>query len=172
MIRIPLSLSGPVDAFVREIDAHRVALDAHRRGKPGLAAPLPARAILEALIERVPGKDPAPDSFQVRPYEIYDDGPTLAEMQAALFNRLQQEAAATRNAIISPARLELLNLDFGEALSVTEESRTPVQRAAIEAYAAVEARRQEIARNAALAALEIEELPDVAAAEAWKVPAL
>jgi hypothetical protein len=170
MLRIPLSATGPADAFALQVEAHRAALEVHRRGKPGIPAPR-APALVEAVIVCVPRPDPLPAAFEVAPYEIFDDGPTLDDRKAALRNVLHQAAAATRDAILSPARLEVLNLDFGEALNVPESQRTPAQQGAIDAYVAIDARRAEITRNAAHAAVEIEDLTADTVAT-WKVPEL
>lgn len=170
VIRIPSSLVGDPDAFKREVEAHRADLVAHRAGKPGIAAPV-HYDLIEALILRVPRGDPLPDDFRVMPYEIFDDGPTLDERKAQLSQALSAALAATINTILSPARAALLNLDMTEALGVPEEMRTPGQLGAIAAYVAFQSRVAEINRNAAVAALEIEELT-AEKVETWKVPAL
>jgi hypothetical protein len=170
VIRIPLSLVGDPDTFKREVEAHCVDLVAHRRGKPGVPAPV-HEALIDSLILRVPRGDPLPDDFQVIPYEIFDDGPTLDERKAALAGQLRIAQAATVNAILSPARAALLNLDMTEALSTPEEMRTPGQLGAIAAYVAFQSRVAEINRSAAVAALEIEELT-AEKVETWKVPEL
>jgi len=84
MIRIPLSQSGPADAFAKAVEAHRKALETHMMGRPGKPAPA-APDVIKAVIERRPQDgDPAtrgPDRFVILPYEIYDDTPVSPELQ-------------------------------------------------------------------------------------------
>lgn len=89
MIAIPLSVSGPADAFAARLEAHRAALAAHRllpAHKAG--APAPADPILDALVLRVPDTGPVakrkPDTFAIAPYTIVDDTPRTAEAQKAI----------------------------------------------------------------------------------------
>lgn len=79
-ISIPLSASGPAEAFAVVLEAHRAALEAHCAGKPGVAAPA-ASALVAALVSRVPRGDPHPDAFVIVPYEIVDDTPRSPEEQ-------------------------------------------------------------------------------------------
>lgn len=172
-IEIPLSLSGPAAAFATALEAHRAALESHRAGKPGVPMPV-AHPLLDSLIAAIPRKDPLPDDFVIAPYTIFDDTPappTLEERKAGLLYELIQAGQATRDAILSPARANLLNLNATEAMSVAEETRTPDQVAVIAAYVAFQARAVEIAQNAAHAAVEIEDLSE-AGVDTWKVPAL
>lgn len=171
--QVPLSQSGPAAAFAASLEAYCADLEAHRAGPAGFAAPT-AHPLLDSLVKRVPRGDPLPDAFELLPYEIFDDTPpppTLQDKQAALLADLVTAAKATRDAILSPARVNLLNISAGEAMSVTEETRTPDQVAAIAAYVAFQARLNEINTNAAHAAVEIEELDDAGVAS-WKVPSL
>lgn len=86
-ISIPLSQSGPADAFAAALAAHCAALAAHRLGPAKVPAPT-ASALLDSLVERVPATGPVatrgPDTFRVRPYEIVDDTPKTPEQQHAL----------------------------------------------------------------------------------------
>jgi hypothetical protein len=177
VIQIPLSLSGDPAAFHSALASHCASLEAHRIGPPGVPSPV-AHPMLDSLIERVPQSGPVaargPDTFQVLPYEIVDDTPpppTLQQKQAALLMELIQAGQVTRNAILSPARANLLNISAGEAMSITDTARTPDQVAAIAAYVAFEARSTEIATNAARAAVEIEDLTE-STVDTWKVPSL
>ena len=182
MIEIPLSaaveIAGSAEAFHAAVWAHRAALEAHRLGPPGEAAPF-APALLDALVERVPDINPIvaerqADRFVVADFEIVDDTPpppTLAERKAALLHALQLAAQAAREAIISPARLQLLNFDVADALAVSEDNRAPAQVAAIGLWTAYNLRCGEIARNAARAAVAIEDLTE-ATIDGYKLPAL
>lgn len=121
---------------------------------------------------RVPRGDPLPDAFQIAPYEVVDDSPpppSLEERKGILLRALQNAAANIQNAILSPARAKMLDIDVAEALSTS--ARTPAQVAAIAAYTAFQARCVEIQRNAAVAAVEIEDLTERTIG-AWKVPSL
>lgn len=82
-ISLPLSITGPADAFAFALEAHRLALEAHRSGPHGTPAPT-AHSLLDDLVERVPRGDPLPDAFVVRPYSIFDDTPRPPEQQQAL----------------------------------------------------------------------------------------
>lgn len=83
-IRIPLSqISGDPKGFTVDLEVYRAALESHRSGPHGHAAPV-AHPLLDALIARVPRGDPHPDAFVVRAYEIFDDTPKTAEEQRAL----------------------------------------------------------------------------------------
>lgn len=171
VIQIPLSISGPVDAFAAAVETHRADLVAHRRGRAGVPVPVHNEALIDSLIRWVPRGDPYPDECTIAPYEIVDDGPTLAERKGRLEGELFAARTATVDAILSPARVRLLDLDMTDALGTPEESRTPAQVGAIAAYVAFQARAAEIHRNMALAALEIEGLDAVSVAT-WKVPSL
>lgn len=87
MIQIPLSVSGPADAFAQAVKAHRDALEAHLMGKPGRPAPATS-ALTESVIERQPQQGDVamrgPDRFVVLPYEIVDDTPRPADHQQAI----------------------------------------------------------------------------------------
>lgn len=180
VIQIPLSLSGPPAEFAAKVDAHRAALAAHRVGKPGIGAPQ-ADQLVDSLVERVPQTGPVatrgPDEFRVRAYEIIDDTPappappTLAERKAALLGELHRTEQATRNAILSPGRANLLTLTANEAMNTPEPVRSPDQATAIAAYVAFQSRSVEITHNAAVAQIEIEDL-DEADVASWKVPSL
>lgn len=91
-IAIPLSRSGPVDAFRAAVEAHRAALAAHAAGPPHVAAPV-APELVAALVARVPRGDPLPDDFQVAPFEVFDDTPRTAEVATAL--QVLRETLAT-----------------------------------------------------------------------------
>lgn len=83
MIQIPLSQVGNPAAFAAALEVHRVALESHRVGKPGVAAPV-AHPLLDCLVARVPRGDPLPDAFQLLAYEIVDDTPKPPEVNQAL----------------------------------------------------------------------------------------
>lgn len=86
-IQVPLSLSGPPDAFAKAVAAHRDALQAHMMGKPGKAAPV-APSVVAMVIERQPQQGPVadrgPDQFVILPYTIIDDTPRTPEQQLAI----------------------------------------------------------------------------------------
>jgi len=86
-IQIPLSQSGPAPAFAAAVAAHCAALAAHRTGKAGVPVPV-ASPLIDSLVLRVSDTGPVatrkPDSFQVRPYEIFDDTPKSPEVDQAL----------------------------------------------------------------------------------------
>lgn len=86
-LQIPLSQSGPPDAFAAALEAHRAALAAHRVGPAGRPAPA-AHPLLDSLVVRAPGTGPVatrgPDVFLLREYTIVDDTPRSAEEQQAL----------------------------------------------------------------------------------------
>lgn len=86
-ISIPLSISGDPKAFATALASHAAALTKHRRGKPGIPAPI-GSPLLDGLIARVPGAGPVatrgPDTFAILPYEIVDDTPRSPEQQQAL----------------------------------------------------------------------------------------
>lgn len=82
-LQIPLSRSGPVDAFRAQVEAHCVALAIHAAGPAGVAAPV-AHPLLSALVVRVPRGDPLPDAFEVAPFDIFDDTPKPPEVDQAL----------------------------------------------------------------------------------------
>lgn len=173
MVTLLLSLIGPADAFAAALEAHRAALEAHLSGPAGQAAPA-AHPLIESLIVRVRQGDSLPDAFQIAPYEIVDDTPpppTLAERKVPLMAALRAAQQTANDAVLSPARAALLNLDMTEALAVPEGSRTPAQAACIAAYTAVQSRYVEIERNAAIAAVEIEDIGEADVAN-WKVPSL
>jgi hypothetical protein len=84
VIQIPLSASGPADAFAATVEAHRAALAAHAGGPPGVAAPV-APALVSSLVVRVPRGDPLPDAFQVLPFEVVPDRtPEVSQTLAVL----------------------------------------------------------------------------------------
>lgn len=83
MLQLPLSQTGPADAFAAALEAHRLDLVAHRSGKPGVPAPAHT-PFLDSLIQRVPRGDPHPDDFVIVPYEIVDDTPRSPEAQKAI----------------------------------------------------------------------------------------
>ena len=176
-VHIPLSQIGDAAAFRAKVEAHRAALAAHRSGKPGIGAPQ-ADQLVDSLVLRVPGTGPVatrgPDEFEVRPYEIVDDTPpppSLAERKATLLGELHRTEQATRNAILSPGRANLLTLTANEAMNTPEAARSPDQAAAIAAYVAFQSRSVEISHNAAVAQIEIEDLTEADVVN-WKVPSL
>jgi len=84
VIQIPLSqVSCDPKGFAVDLEAYRAALEAHRSGPHGHAAPT-AHPLLDALIQRVPRGDPYPDAFVIRPYEVIDDTPRTPEEQRAI----------------------------------------------------------------------------------------
>jgi hypothetical protein len=86
-IQVPLSLSGPSEAFAKAVAAHRDALQAHMMGKPGKPAPIAPDAVA-AVIRRQPQEGPVaergPDQFVILPYTIIDDTPRTPEQQQAI----------------------------------------------------------------------------------------
>ena len=86
-INVPLSLSGPADAFAKAVQEHRDALEAHLMGKPGKPAPIAPDAVA-MVIKRVPQDGPVatrgPDQFVIMPYTIIDDTPFTPEQQRAI----------------------------------------------------------------------------------------
>lgn len=86
-IQVPLSLSGPPEAFSKAVQAHRDALEAHLMGKPGKAAPIAPDAVA-MVIKRQPQDGPVatrgPDQFVIMPYTIIDDTPRTPEQQRAI----------------------------------------------------------------------------------------
>jgi hypothetical protein len=87
MIEIPLSLSGPADQFAQAVESYRAALEKHRKGKPGIPAPM-ASSLIDQLIQCVPDAGPVakrgPDKFVVAPYTIVDDTPRTPEAEQAI----------------------------------------------------------------------------------------
>jgi|GEM_PF-5367036 len=86
MTKVPLSFAGSAEAFGKRLEAHRSALESHRKGKHGRPAPL-EHEIVDALILRVPDSGPVatrgPDKFVIAPYEIFDDKAAEAEQKRA-----------------------------------------------------------------------------------------
>ena len=86
-IQVPLSLSGPPDAFAKAVQAHVEACTAHMMGKPGKPAPR-ASDVVEMVVRRQPAEGPVatrgPDKFVVLPYTIIDDTPRTPEQQRAI----------------------------------------------------------------------------------------
>jgi hypothetical protein len=86
-VNVPLSLSGPPDAFAKAVQAHRDALEAHLMGRPGKAAPIASEAVA-MVIKRVPQDGPpatrGPDQFVIMPYVVIDDSPRTPEQQRAI----------------------------------------------------------------------------------------
>lgn len=183
MIQIPLSavvaIAGSAEAFTAAVAAQRDELEAHRRGKPGIAAPL-HHELIDQLVQRIPDTGPVaerkPDQFVVAPFEIIDDTPppppppTLAERKVVLLQSLYTAVAAARDAVLSPARLQLLNLDVTDALVIVEEKRSPAQLKAIELLTAYDSRSSDIARAAARAMVDIEDLTE-ASIDRYQLPA-
>lgn len=188
MIQIPRSkIFSPriasEDDFRRAVIECRDALEAHCRGPANTPVPMYDRAV-EALVQRVPQEGPVatrgPDQFVILDYEIVDDtppapppvpAPTLEQRKALLVIDLNAAAQAARDAIVSPARAQLLFLDASEAMNVPEDRRSPAQAKAIEAYTAFSSRCAEIARNVALAQVDIEDLTD-ASIDGFSLPQL
>lgn len=92
MIEIPLStvvaIAGSAEVFALELERHRAGLEAHRLGKPGIAAPVP-HELIDALIQRVPDTHPdvaarQPDQFVIAPYTVIDDTPVDPALQHTL----------------------------------------------------------------------------------------
>jgi hypothetical protein len=87
MMQIPLSLSGPPEAFAKAVQAHVEACTAHMMGKPGKAAPI-ASDMVAKVVARQPQEGPVatrgPDRFVVLPYTIIDDTPRTPEQQLAI----------------------------------------------------------------------------------------
>lgn len=171
MIRIPLSQVGSADAFAVEVEAHRLAVEQHQTGEPGMSAPAHSE-LIESLIVRRPAMGPVdkrgPDKITVAPYEIVP--PTLDERKAALVAELNGAAQAALNAVLSPARQQLLALDIGLAMAVEEASRTPAQKATVDLQAKFAASVAAVQRVVVEASVEIEDLT-AATIDAWKVPA-
>ena len=84
VVKIPLSLSGPADAFAKAVEKHRKACHIHMMGRPGKPAPV-APEVVRAVIARVaqtgPVAERGPDEFVILPYEIVDDLPVPPEVQ-------------------------------------------------------------------------------------------
>lgn len=188
MIQIPRSkIFSPriasEDDFRRAVIECRDALEAHCLGPANTPVPMYDEAV-EALVRRIPQDGPVatrgPDQFVIVDFEIVDDtppappavpAPTLEQRKALLVIDLNAAAQAARDAIVSPARAQLLFLDAGEAMNVPEDRRSPAQAKAIEAYTAFSSRCAEIARNVALAQVDIEDLTD-ASIDGFSLPQL
>lgn len=86
-IQIPLSQVGSASAFAAAVSSHVAALTAHRTGPAKVAAPV-ASALVSAVVAAVPATGPVaqrgPDTFQVAPYEVFDDTPRTPEQQQSL----------------------------------------------------------------------------------------
>lgn len=168
MIQIPLSQSGPAQAFAAAVEAFRAALEKHAIGKPGIHAPIAPSILVDGLVQRVPDTGPVaqrgPDRFVIADYEIVDDTPpeapppTLEQRKMLLTADLHAAAAAAKAALLSPARSQLLMLDAHAAMAKPEVVRSAGESAAIEAYSAFVGRCAEIDRAALLAAIEVEDL--------------
>lgn len=170
MISIPLSQVGSADAFAAEVEAYRMAVEQHQLGEHGVAAPAHSE-LIESLIVRVPDTGPVakrkPDKITIAPYEIVL--PTLDQRKADLITALNQTAQAALNAILSPARQQLLALDIGPALAVEEAVRTPSQKATVDLQASFAIAATTINRAVVEARVEIEDLTAVTI-DAWKLP--
>jgi hypothetical protein len=188
MIRIPRSriFSDRIKSeedFHAAVAACRAALEAHCLGPAGRPVPMYDEAV-EAVITRVPQEGPVatrgPDQFVVQDYEIFDDAPpqpplppplTLEQRKQLCLMDLHVAAQAARDAVLSPARAQLLNFDVSDAMAVPEQQRSLAQLKAIEAFTAFSSRCADIARNVALAQVEIEDLTDVSIG-LWRIPQL
>jgi hypothetical protein len=86
-VNVPLSLSGPAEAFAKAVQAHVEACTAHMMGKPGKPAPIASPAVA-MVVARQPEDGPVatrgPDRFMVLPYTIIDDTPRTPEQQRAI----------------------------------------------------------------------------------------
>jgi hypothetical protein len=128
----------------------------------------------------VPDKGPVaergPDRFIIADYDIFDDTPpsppppTLDQRKQALAVQLHQAAAAARATMISPARLQLLQLDYSAAIATPESARSPADIAVIAAMNAFQDRCVEIDRVVAVAAVDLEERTE-ANVDAFRLPA-
>ena len=180
MIQIPLSLAvaiaGSAEAFKTALLAHRDQLEAHRNGKPGNAAPQ-QHDLIDLLVERIADSHPIvaerkPDRFVIADYEIVDDtppAPTLEHRKNALLAELQAAAVSARDALLQPAKANLLALDAAQASALPEANRSPAQRATIDAYSAFAGACSDIQHAVARVAVEIEDLTE-ATIENFKIP--
>lgn len=169
--------------FHAAVQACRAAFEAHCLGPPDRPVPMFDDAV-EAVVARISQEGPVasrgPDQFIVQEYEIFDDAPpeppappppSLEQRKAILVMDLHTAAQAARDAVLSPARAQLLNLDVSEALAVPEQQRSPAQHKMIEAFTAYNSRCADIARNVALAQVEIEDLTE-GSIGSWRIPPL
>lgn len=86
-VQVPLSLSGPPEAYAKAVQAYVEACTAHMMGKPGKPAPQ-APDVVAMVVRRVPQDGPVatrgPDRFVVLPYVVIDDTPRTPEQQRAI----------------------------------------------------------------------------------------
>jgi hypothetical protein len=176
MIEIPLSQIASVAEFAKAVEAHRQAMEDHRSGEPGIAVPVHEERWVNAVIIAAPDTGPVatrgPDKFIIWPYTVIDDTPpppTLDERKAALLSVLHGAAAAARDSVLSPARQQLLNLDYSEAITAPENAKNPAQIAAIDLLTSFNSKCTDISNTVIRAAVAIEDLTE-ATIETWKVP--
>lgn len=174
-IQIPLSRIESPAKFAAALKAHRSALAKHRKGKPNQAAPRAAVAhdLIDALILRVPDSGPVehrgPDRFEIAPYEIVDDTPTLAERKQALLIELHAAGQAAIDKIMSPARARLLSVEYADAGVKSKDKRTAADKKAIERFEKFSGRANDINRIVARAAVAIEDLTEKTIGK-WTAP--
>lgn len=139
-----------VETFRQAKLAHRFTVDV-----PAPTAP----AIVEQAVQRIPSEG-APDDY-VTAYEIIDDTPpppSVEELRTALINRARQDEMNEVNAIMSPGRRRLLDIEYQEAMSKLPEQQGPKDVAAISLFAEFQAKAKEIGRASIVRQIEIEDM--------------
>lgn len=155
------SLGYSEESFAEAMEGFRKALEDHRFTKNGEPRPTPPHHWMEDCIKRIqfPANQQKPDDF-VLDFEIVDDSPGLAERKAMLRAQIDKLEGDAVNAILSPGKLRLMQMDVNDALAKPDESRSPGDKAVLSAYTRYQDECRSIARRAALAIIEIDDLTD------------
>lgn len=164
MIRINKSQIGDPGAFAEQVAAHKAEIATHARHMEAVARkdaePYPA-PVAAALVEQAAREG----------YEIFDDGPTPAQLLRARKDELLAAVTALETAavaaVVPPGKRRLFALQVRDVLAKDEGKRTAADKSALAADVNRADKLAAIERAAAEMHAEIEDLTATTIAT-WK----
>jgi hypothetical protein len=163
--QIPLSQIGDPASFAARVAAFRQAkLDHHAT----VGEPAPREHdLVEACVKRVPRSE-VPDNYEIVPYEVVDDRPSLRARKDALIHDVGREEHALLVASMPPGKRRLDGLKAGDVLRKPATERSDAERKFLADRDARHTREDAIQRHAAQLMSDIEDLTEETIG-AWKM---
>jgi len=165
-LQIPLSQIGDPKDFMARVAAFQNAKIAHQ-GTVGEAAPR-EHDLVEQCVRRVARED-GPDYFEVLPFDIVDDRPSLRSRKDALIHQVSAQEAALMEASLPPGKRRFDGLKAGDLLRKPQAERSDAEQKFLADRDARLAREDAIQRHAAQLMSDIEDLTE-ATIETWQLP--
>lgn len=173
--QIPRSQIGDADAFKKRVEAFRQAKIDHQKT---VDVPAPQEHhLVEAVVRRVPryqetaARDQAdplipdarslmPDDYEIVPYEIVDDRPSLRARKDALIHQVAEQERELMIAAMAPGKRRLAGLRAQEIYQRPEAERSDADKQFLAQMQVRLAREAAIGRHAAELQAAIEDLTE------------